>query len=85
MYSPKGVNDPTNPSNEGDSLDIHKATGRLTKPKSGLTLRRHKYTGPYNPIDKQLKYDKNIGQIPEIYDKPHTYPLYVLTMYWVKL
>ena len=44
MYSPKGVNDPTNPSNEGGSLDIHKATGRLTKPKSGLTLRRHKYT-----------------------------------------
>lgn len=36
------------------SLDIHKAIGRLPKPKSGWTLPGHKYTGPYNPLHKQL-------------------------------
>ena len=37
----------------GGSVDIHKATDRLPKPKRGWTLPEHKYTGPYNPLDKQ--------------------------------
>ena len=53
----------------GGGFDIHKAIGKFPKPKSGSTLLGHKYTGPYNPLDKQLKYDKNTGQILEIYDK----------------
>ena len=54
----------------GGSLDIHKAIGKLPKPKGGFTLPGHKYTGPYNDLDSQVKYDSVTGQILEIYDKP---------------
>ena len=30
----------------------------------------HRYTGPGNPLDKQLRYDPNTGQILEIYQQP---------------
>ena len=30
----------------------------------------HHYTGPGNPLDKQLKYDPNTGQILQIYQQP---------------
>ena len=30
----------------------------------------HRYTGPGNPLDKQLKYNPNTGQILEIYEEP---------------
>ncbi|PFX14258.1 putative uncharacterized transposon-derived protein F54H12.3 [Stylophora pistillata] len=53
MYAPDGVNDPTNPLYEGGSFDIHKAIGKLPKPKSGWTLPGHKYTGPYNDLENQ--------------------------------
>ena len=55
---------------EGKGVDVHKAIGKLPKPKDGWTLPGHKYTGPYNDLSKQLKYDKNTGEILEIYDKP---------------
>ena len=54
---------------DGGSLDIHKAIGKLPKPKSGWTLPGHKYTGPYNDLDSQVKYDPTTGQILEIYDQ----------------
>ena len=54
----------------GDGLDIHKAIGKFPKPKKGWTLPGHNYTGPYNPLDKQLRYDPNTGQILEIYQQP---------------
>ena len=38
----------------GSSIDIHKVIGLLPKPKRGFTLPGHKYTGPYNPLEKQL-------------------------------
>ena len=53
----------------GGAMDIHKAIGMLPKPKSGWTLPGHRYTGPYNPLDKQLEYDPVTGEILEIYDK----------------
>ena len=53
----------------GSGVDIHKAIGKLPKPKSGWTLPGHKYTGPYNPLHKQLLHDDS-GQILEIYDMP---------------
>ena len=53
----------------GTGVDIHKAIGRLPKPKSGQTLPGHKYTGPYNDLEKQVRYD-NQGNILEICDKP---------------
>ena len=54
----------------GRGVDIHKAIGRLPKPKSGWTLPGHKYAGPYNDLEKQVRYDKETGKILEIYDKP---------------
>ena len=54
----------------GGSRDIYKAIAKLPKPESVFTLPGHKYTGPYNPLDKQLIYDKDTGKILEIYDKP---------------
>ena len=53
----------------GTGVDIHKAIGKLPKPKSGWTLPGHKYTGPYNDLENQVRYD-NQGNILEIYDKP---------------
>ena len=54
----------------GDGLDIHKAIGKLPKTKGGFTLPGHNYTGPYNPLEQQLLYDPNTGQILEIYQQP---------------
>ena len=53
----------------GKGVDIHKAIGKLPKPKGGWTLSGHKYTGPYNDLENQVRYD-NEGNILEIYDKP---------------
>ena len=50
----------------GGSVDIHKAIGRLPKPKAGWTLPGHKYTGPYNNLENQVWYDKNTGEIIRI-------------------
>ena len=55
---------------EGGAIDLHKAIGRLPKPKRGFTLPSHHYTGPYNPLDEQLRYDPETGQILEYYQKP---------------
>ena len=54
----------------GSGVDIHKAIGKLPKPKSGWTLPGHKYTGPYNDLDSQVRYDPVTGEILEIFDQP---------------
>ena len=66
----KGVKDNYDYYKSGKGVDIHKAIGMLPKPKSGWTLPGHKYTGPYNDLDSQVKYDPVTGEILEIYDKP---------------
>lgn len=43
-------------------MDIHAVIGKLPRPKRGFTLPHHRYTGPYNPLDKQL--DENDQPIP---------------------
>ena len=58
------------PFHKGGAIDIHKAIGRLPKPKKGVTLPGHYYTGPYDPLDEQLRYDPETGQILEYYQKP---------------
>jgi len=55
---------------KGGAVDIHKAIGKLPKPKGGWTLPGHKYTGPYNDLDNQVRYDPVTGEILEIYDPP---------------
>ena len=41
----------------GKRIDIHKAIGKLPRPKSGWTLPGHNYTGPYNPLKQQVKFN----------------------------
>ena len=51
-------------------IDIHKAIGKLPIiPKRGFVLPNMNYCGAYNPLDKQLIYDKN-GNILRYMQKP---------------
>ena len=54
---------------DGGSLDIHNAILKVA-PKKGFVMPGHRYTGPGNPLDKQLKYNPNTGQILKIYEEP---------------
>ena len=58
------------PDLDGAGFDIHEAIGKFPKPKKGWTLPRHNFTGPYNPLEKQVKYDPETGEILEIYQPP---------------
>ena len=58
------------PDLDGAGFDIHAAIGKFPKPKKGWTLPGHNFTGPYNPLEKQVKYDPETGEILEIYQPP---------------
>ena len=58
------------PQQKGKGVDIHKAIGKLPKPAKGWTLPGHNYTGPYNPLEQQLRYNPATGEILEYYVKP---------------
>ena len=53
----------------GGAIDIHNAILKIA-PKKGFVLPGHNYTGPGNPLEQQLEYDTNTGQILKIYQKP---------------
>ena len=55
---------------KGKGVDIHKAIGKLPKPKGGWTLPGHNYTGPYNPLEQQLRFNPKTGEILEFLVKP---------------
>jgi len=60
----------TGPSHaEGSGFDIHPAIGKLPASKKGWTLPGHNYTEPYNPLEQQLKYNPETGEIIEIYQQ----------------
>ena len=44
-------------------VDIHKWIGKLPRPKAGWTPGKFKYMGAYNPLDKQLEYDPETGEV----------------------
>ena len=44
--------------------------GKIPKPKGGWTPGDYKYLGPYNPFDKQLKYDPETGEVLKWNVKP---------------
>ena len=58
------------PDLDGAGFDIHAAIGKYPKPKQGWTLPGHNYTGPYNPLEKQVNFDPETGKILEIYQPP---------------
>ena len=45
--------------------------GKLPRPKAGFTPSKYKYMGPYNPLEKQLEYDKNTGEVTKWYVQPY--------------
>ena len=53
----------------GGAIDIHKAILKVA-PKKGFVMPGHRYTGPGNPLEQQLRYDPKTGQILEIYQQP---------------
>ena len=55
----------------GGAFDIHKLIGKLPKPKAGWTPGKYRYMGPYNPLDKQLSYDPNTGEVTEWRVRPY--------------
>ena len=54
----------------GSGIDIHKQIGKLPKSKAGWNLPGHKYIGPYNDLENQVKYNPETGEILEISDQP---------------
>ena len=55
----------------GSGVDVHKWIGKLPKPKAGWTPGSYKYMGPYNPLDKQLSYYPETGEVTEWKVKPY--------------
>ena len=53
----------------GSGIDIHKQILKVA-PRKGFVLPGHRYTGPGNPLETQLKYDPQTGEILEIYEQP---------------
>ena len=51
-------------------LTFTKQSESCQSQKSGWTLPGHNYTGPYNPLEKQLRYDPTTGEILEFYVNP---------------
>lgn len=56
--------------NSGGKVDIHSLIGKLPRPKAGWTPPGYKYMGPYNPLEKQLQYDPNTGEVLKWNVKP---------------
>lgn len=42
---------------------MHKVIGRLPRPKAGFIPVNFIYMEPFNPLDKQLGYDKRTGEV----------------------
>ena len=67
---PKNKHKTDRPELDGRGIDIHKQIGKLPLPKGGLTLPGHKYNGPYNDFENQVRYNPETGEILQIYDQP---------------
>lgn len=53
----------------GGAFDIHKLIGKLPRPSKGFVVPGKKYCGPYNPLEKQVRFDEE-GNILEVLDPP---------------
>ena len=51
------------PELDGKGIDINKWIGKLPRPKAGFTPGKYKYMGAYNPLEKQLEYDPETGEV----------------------
>ena len=64
-----GGSNPVSKGRVGGKVDIHNAILKVA-PKKGFVLPGHKYTRLGNPLEKQLKYNPETGEILEIYEQP---------------
>ena len=64
-----GVSNPASYGRVGGKVNIHSANLKVA-PKKGFVLPGHKCTRPGNPLEKQLKYNPQTGEILEIYEQP---------------
>ena len=55
----------------GSGFHIHKWIGKLPRPKAGWTPGKYKYLGPYNPLEKQISYNPETGEVTEWKVKPY--------------
>ena len=56
---------------EGSNLDIHRLIGKLPlRPEKGFAAPSYNYLGPYNPLDKQVSFNKQTGDIQKIHVLP---------------
>ena len=51
------------PDLDGKGVDIHKWIGKIPRPKAGFTPGKYKFMGPYNPLEKELEYDPETGEV----------------------
>ena len=59
------------PELDGKGIDNHKWIGKLPRPKAGFTPTKYKYKGPYNPLEQQLNYNPETGEVTEWKVKPY--------------
>ena len=57
--------------NVGSQAMNQLSTKICPRPKAGWTSGKYKYIGPYNPLDKQLEYEKNTGQVTKWHVQPY--------------
>ena len=55
---------------EGSSIDIHSIIGKLPRPSKGFVAPGYYYLGPYNPLERQVSFNKDTGQISKIHVQP---------------
>ena len=72
------------PELDGKGVDIHKWIGKLPRPKAGFTPGEYKYMGAYNPLEKQLEYDPETGEVLKWKVMPYN-KVDVDVMIWVKI
>lgn len=53
----------------GGRLSVHDVIGKLPRPKRGFVLPNMNYAGPFNPLEKQLEFDRQ-GNITKIMQQP---------------
>ena len=55
---------------QGSGIDIHKIISKLPRGKKGWVPPGYSYLGPYNPLNEQVDFDPDTGEIRKIHTQP---------------